>query len=403
MRRVLLLLTAILLIVVIVFAVLIVKQGGITGITGIGGNTSTPAASSSSTSTTTHPATGILHVQGTRIVDATGQPVILRGGQIESPFNNIKGWGGSKQVSATLNSKTFQVMAQVWKMNVLRLPTSNWIYAKYTANYLSELDQVVQEANAAGLYVVLDLHDDAKSGSPYGSNANLPKTEDIAYWSAIAAHFKNNPMVMYDVYNEPQYTSWDTWTNGGTNVGGAQVVSMQALVNAIRSAGGQQIIVVEPGAAGHQAGTTAESGGWTNFPIADAIKDSNVIYSLHVYSNIAQSTQQQDAKWGPILNKYPLFYGEWAFLPNAPGGSGANKCSGVPHDQASQIVENFLNYMASRDAGWVAWSFLPHYLVQNFNTYTPTTLQTNWTCGDQNTTDVGMGEIVKQYLTTHGP
>src|SRR5260370_7895670 len=93
-------------------------------------------------------------------------------------------------------------------MNALGLPISNWIWAKYTPDYMSKLDQVVQEANAAGLFVVLDLHDTVQSGSPYGTAATLPKTEDIPFWKAIASHYKDNPMVMFDVFNEPKYQNW---------------------------------------------------------------------------------------------------------------------------------------------------------------------------------------------------
>src|SRR5260221_14787473 len=74
-----------------------------------------------------------------------------------------------------------------------------------TSDYMSKLDQVVQEANAAGLFVVFDLHDTVQSGSPYGTAATLPKTEDIPFWKAIASHYKDNPMVMFDVFNEPKY------------------------------------------------------------------------------------------------------------------------------------------------------------------------------------------------------
>lgn len=345
--------------------------------------------------------TGMLHAQGTHLVDATGKQVILRGAQIESPFNYIKTWNSGKRPTTTLNSTTFTVMVHQWDMNVIRIPTSNWIYAKYPTDYMNQLNQVVQQANAAGLYVVLDLHDDAKAGSPYGSNATLPKTEDVTYWKAIASNFKSNPMVFYDLYNEPQEPNWQTWENGGGNTGGATIVGMPDLVNAIRSVGAQQLIVVEPGSAGHDPGGNAESSGWTNFPPGDAIKDSNIAYSLHVYGNIGYSAQQQDAKWGPILNHYPLFYGEWAFLPNAAGAGGGAKCNAVPHAEAAQVVTNFLNYMASRGASWVAWAFMPHYLVTDYKSYSPTTLNTAWTCGDQSTTNVGMGEIIKSYLTSH--
>src|SRR5947209_17118960 len=76
---------------------------------------------------------GMPHVQGTQIVDATGHPFLLHGAQIESPFNYIKDWEKGKRPTDTLTSATFNAMARDWHMNALRLPISNWIYAKYTS------------------------------------------------------------------------------------------------------------------------------------------------------------------------------------------------------------------------------------------------------------------------------
>jgi hypothetical protein len=362
---------------------------------GSGTPTSTPT-STSATPTATFNTTGILHVEGTQLIDAAGHPVLLRGAQIESPFNYMKSWEQGKQPSATLNSNVFGVMVHDWKMNVLRLPTSNWIYTKYPTDYLNKLDQVVQQANAAGLYVVLDLHDTVQGGSPYSKDATLPKTEDLAYWKIIAAHFKNNPMVLFDVYNEPKYQDWDSWLHGGGTVDGATVVGMQDLVDAIRSVGARQVIVLEPGSAGKGVPgvDAAEEGGWTTMG-NHTINDPNIMYSLHVYDKIMLTAQQQDAKWGPILNHYPLYYGEWAFLPNANIPA---HCNGVSHDQADQVVNAFLDYMNSRHANWSAWDFAPPHLIQNYTTFTPTSLDVPWTCGDTSV-DAGMGQVVKQNLT----
>jgi hypothetical protein len=161
-------------------------------------------------------------------------------------------------------------------------------------------------------------------------------------------------MVFYDFANESQYPHWDVRLRGDTTVGGTTVVGMQDLVNASRSIGARQIIVLEPGSASYEAGSNAENGGWTIFPATDAI---------------VQNSQQQDAKWGPILNHYPLFYGEWAFLTNASGGgiNGSAICSGISQHQASQAMNNFLNYMASHNANWVAWSFEPYLLTDYKN------------------------------------
>ena len=344
-------------------------------------------------------ATGMPYVQGSRIIDGSGHPFVLHGAQIESPFNYIKNWENGKRPSIMLNSTVFNVMAHDWKMNVLRLPISNWIYAKDTANYMSQLDQVVQEANTAGLYVVLDLHDNAKSGSPYGDSADMPKAENVPFWQAIAAHYKTNPMVMFDLFNEPKDTNWQTWLHGGSTVNGAKIVGFQDLVNAIRSAGAKQIIIVEPGAAGGGGGVNgAEEGGWATIG-NNTINDPNIVYSLHVYDGILLSPQQQDAKWGPILYHHPIFYGEWALLTNGSGQSGASHCKNIVPSEADQDVHAFLSYMASRNASWAAWEFAPHFLIQDYNSFTPTTLDTPWVCGDTSSF-AGMGSIIKQFLTS---
>ena len=336
---------------------------------------------------------GMPYVQGAQVLDGNGNPLLLRGAQIESPFNYIAGWNSGNSITKDLNSAVFNAMVQNWKMNVLRLPISNWIYAKAPDKYLSLLDTVVQQANAAGLYVILDLHDDAKSGSPYGENANLPKTEDVPFWKAIASHYKNNAMVMFDVFNEPQTIGWSTWLHGGGIVGGAKVVGTQDLVDAIRSTGAKQIIVVEPGSASDSKG----AGGWSSVGTY-TIDDPNIMYSLHIYGGIADTAQQEDAKWGPILNHHPIYYGEWALLVNGDGSSGYDHCKNIVPGQANQDVTNFLNYMTSRHANWSAWQFTPYHLIQDYTSYTPTTLDIPWKCGDVNS-HAGMGDIVKQFLT----
>ena len=347
---------------------------------------------------------GLIQARGADLVDGTGHQVVLRGADLESPFIYIKGWNQGKRPTDLPINQIFTTMAHDWNMNLTRVPISPWIYNQDTATYMSQLDQYVQTANAAGLYVVLDMHDDAKAGSPYGNNATLPKAEDVTFWKAIATHYKDNPMVMFDVYNEPKAPNWQTWLHGGGTVDGAHVVGFQDLVDAIRSVGAKQVIVVEPGSAGGKgAGTgtdpnaVAEEGGWSTIG-TNTINDPNIMYSLHVYQGIVAPTQVLDAKWGPILNHYPIFYGEWALLPNGSGKSGMAHCAGIAPGQADNIVNNFLNYTASRNASWSAWQFAPHTLVQDYSTFAPTSLDTQWTCGDQKA-NVGMGALIKQYLT----
>jgi len=355
------------------------------------GQVTSSASNSSSTPTGpfTHP-TGMPYVQGTQVVDGSGHPFFLRGAQIESAFNYINSWQAGVRLNNILNSNVFNAMVHDWKMNIMRLPLSNWIWAKDTANYMHQLDQVIAEANTAGLFVVFDLHDDGKAGSPYGDNADLPKAEDIPFWKAIASHYKDNNMVMFDIYNEPKATTWPQWLHGGGTVAGATVVGHQNLVDAIRSVGAKQIIVVEPGSAGGRQNGWASIGNYT-------ISDPNIMYSLHVYDNIGYDAQQDDALWGPILNHHPLYYGEWALLPNGYGIPGYDHCKNIVHSQADQIVQNFMNYMTSRNANWTAWSFTTYHLIMDYTNFTPTTLDIPWTCGNPNGR-VGMGTLVKQFM-----
>src|SRR5947209_3218634 len=120
-----------------------------------GGSAGAPTTQSTPTAGPSFTPKGIIHAQGAQLVDANGHPFELRGAQIESPFNYIKGWESGKRPTSILNSTTFNTMAHDWHMNALRLPLSNWIYSKYTDEYMQQLDQVIHDANAAGLYVVM--------------------------------------------------------------------------------------------------------------------------------------------------------------------------------------------------------------------------------------------------------
>ncbi|HKF37122.1 MAG TPA: cellulase family glycosylhydrolase, partial [Ktedonobacteraceae bacterium] len=147
---------------------------------------------------------------------------------------------------------------------------------------------------------------------------------------------------------------------------------------------------------GSAGGGSPSDAGWATIG-NNTINDPNIVYSLHLYSGIVESPQQQDAKWGPILNQHPIYYGEWALLTNGYGAVGYDHCKNIPQSQANQIVNAFLSYMASRSASWTAWEFTPYHLIQDYTSFTPTTLNMPWTCGDINS-HAGMGTLVKQFL-----
>ncbi|HLZ81676.1 MAG TPA: cellulase family glycosylhydrolase [Ktedonobacteraceae bacterium] len=334
-------------------------------------------------------ASAFLHVSGTQIIDASGKSIVLRGSQIETSFMYANSWQNNNDVTSKLNPTAFNQMTRNWHMNVLRLSLSNWIYNSDPTHYLNLLDQVVQEANTAGLYVILNLHDDKKSGSPYGDGASVPKPETIAFWKTIAAHFASNTMLMFEAFNEPAYPDANTWLNGGGTVTGstgksAPIVGMQAVVNAIRSTGAPQIIVI--------AGVATAITG-NHF-----IQDPNIIYTRHVFQQVVSGNPTAwDALWGPLKGVYPLDFGEWALEPNS---NLAIRCKGATMANADQIVTNFLNYMDANNISWTAWQFDTYYLIQDHTNFTPTRLDdpnNPWTCPSPNST-AGMGAVVQKHL-----
>jgi len=337
------------------------------------------------------------HVRGNHIVDASGQPLMLRGGQIPGLFNSVHIARTQAQVFPT----TVQVMHDQWRMNVLRLPTCNWLWQADPTNYMSRLQTAVQQANQAGLYVIIDNFDNAICSPPYSSDDtyHLPRPGMDSYMRALATTFKNNPLVIFDVYNEPsirgkwrtRYTNadWNIWLKGGT-VNGETFIGMQKLVDTIRATGAQQIIMVE----GLAWGETFYNIG-TNV-VSDPL--NNIVYQAHWY-NLETTPSVWDSTFGFMSSNYPVFVGEWGLL--AGGNNGNINCNDIPQSQADQTVTNFLNYMASHNMGWAAFSFTQGEMVLNYSNYTPSTFHVPSSTWCNPSGQAGMGEDVQRYLLAH--
>ena len=337
--------------------------------------------------TFTPSATGFPYVRGNQIIDGSGHPLILHGAMIQTAFAYIAPWQQGQNPLKILNSTTFNAMRS-WNMNAIRINISYWIYRLDPALYMSRLDTAVSQANQAGLYVVLDFHDDLQSGSPYGDAVMHP--ESITFWSIIAKEYLTNSMVMFDLVNEPHYADWQTWLNGN----GGNIVGHQAVVRAIRSLGARQIIIAESLEDGASGFSTIGS---------NLISDPNIVYSIHIYlSDLFNGSERTptgwSAKFGNLSATHPVYIGEWAFLPNA---NYPTFCANITPAQATQVVQNFLAYMQQHSISWTAWSFTASHLIQNYATYAPTTLNAPWCCGQGPVCSAGMGEILKTYLVTH--
>ena len=160
--------------------------------------------------------------------------------------------------------------AASWGIDVIRLPLNEncWLGTNGAPNngqkasdYQAQVLERVTAAHNAGMVVILDLHWSAPSGTVSAGKqppqGQFPMADDQSaqFWSQVAAAYKDDPSVMFDLFNEPySINSWACWRDGGCTASNAAngatpsamvtVTGMAALVTAVRNAGATQPILL---------------------------------------------------------------------------------------------------------------------------------------------------------------
>jgi hypothetical protein len=287
-----------------------IGSGSWSGTLGVSGNQSiTPASTGSFSYTLTCSGTGgsvsmsttvtviaapalAVSVAGNHLVDNSGKSLQLRGVNVSGlEATAIQGWavesGGGYNVwgDAGLGEEPpWQKIHNTWYSNAVRLPLNEASWLGYTcsnvdgttqnpdpgANYQAKVQQSVTDANAAGLYVILDLHWSAPKVTVNGVTVDLcPKAQNsmadadhsLAFWTSVANTFKNNQGVIFELFNEPFFywlqsgeNQWSVLQNGGTiteyvtdtsNVTyNWTATGTQQMMNAVRATGAKNVVLV---------------------------------------------------------------------------------------------------------------------------------------------------------------
>ena len=267
-------------------------SGGSTGAAGSGGGFN-PYASY---------AAKALHAQGNKIVDTTGATVRLLGvNRSGSEYMCVPPTSGSYVFDGATGPSTIAGM-KAWHINTVRLPLTEscWLGingALVTAeHYREEVTNYMLQLHANGIYVVLDLHWSAPGTTAIrgGSGGNQLVTMAFAdhaldFWTSVATTFKDDPMVIFDLFNEPILNAsdrmghtavsdpWGCWLNGCNLTSGtlARVAGMQSMLDAVRATGAQQLVV----AGGIEWAHNMD--GWLAHKPADPA--GNLLAGFHVY------------------------------------------------------------------------------------------------------------------------
>ncbi len=327
------------------------------------------------------------HVQGAQILDRNNQPHLFRG--LDRPSLE---WSCSGDIVET----DYITMAQMWKANVVRLPLNQDCWLQDASNpsadssYQALVDEQVQWAKTYNMDIILDLHWSDRGDYSVGqtcltANGNcqqdMADAHSVTFWDQVAAKYKNEPQVLFELYNEPkiggyspQPANWDTWLNGGQS-SGFTVHGMQELYTHVRNAGANNLVIV-----GGLSWSFDLSG-----LSSHALNGTNIVYNTHVYD--MNPANEWFSKFGTFAGTYPIIATEF--------GDHSGSCS-------TGVVTNFTSYANGNAVGgssapanklsWTAWAF---YAPQSSPCTFPALIG-----GDGTPTAAG---LVVQKALTNGP
>ena len=300
-----------------------------------------------------------LHVSGNELVSGSGQAVMLRGvNRSGGEYSCVGGtgiWDGPMGADAVAAMKS-------WHINAVRVPLNEacWNGEPYVKrayagqNYRDAVRTYVQLLNSNGIVAVLDLH---WSGGTYMGKFSscgtaearcekpMPdRAQAIPFWKSVAATFAGNDAVIFDLFNEPfpeaadnnsETTAWQCWRNGGSACQGIPypVAGMQTLVNAVRSTGANNVLMLS----GLNFGNDLTQ--WLAYEPADP--DHNVIASWHAYSfNACDAESCWQSEVAPVIAKVPVIAAE----------IGDNTCT-------AGYLDRLMSWLDAKRTGYLAWAW----------------------------------------------
>src|SRR5207237_9335359 len=110
----------------------------------------------------------------------------------------------------------------------------------YDRTYIARIDTVVQEVTSRGMLAVLELTFNPRfacvpQSAKVQKMASFPGS--ALFWQSVASRYKDNPLVAFELYNEPHDISDDVWLRGGmmNDLGFIwRAAGMQQLYDAVR-------------------------------------------------------------------------------------------------------------------------------------------------------------------------
>ena len=195
-------------------------------------------------------------------------------------LNNETYWGNPKTTKAMIDAVKNQ------GFNTIRIPVS-WAEhvgsaPNYTINaaWMNRVQEVVDYAMSANMYVLLDTHHETSWLKPQSSTLDASKKQLTAIWTQIAERFKDyGDHLIFEGMNEPRIVgSSSEWTGGDADGRAAVNVLNEAFIDAVRKTGGnnaKRCLIICP------YGNNGDPNGLSGFKIPS---DKNIMVAIHAYT-----------------------------------------------------------------------------------------------------------------------
>ncbi|HJV78376.1 MAG TPA: glycoside hydrolase family 5 protein [Paludibacter sp.] len=249
---------------------------------------------------------GKLQVVGTQLSNEKGSPLVLHGASLG--WHNL--W------PRFYNESAVNWLATDWKCNVIRASMGVGLDDSYLENpeyALKCMTNVIDAAIKNGIYVLIDFH-----------SHKLHAAEAKTFFTGMATKYKNNPNVIYEIWNEPDYYSW-------------KVVKQysEAVISTIRAIDPTNLILV--GSPHWDQDIDSVAGN----PI---VSQKNIMYTMHFYAG-THKKWLRDRTDAAIAAGIPIFVSECAGMDASGDG---------PVDQAEWKA--YLDWMDTAKLSWCVWS-----------------------------------------------
>jgi endoglucanase len=305
-----------------------------------------PADTGARVATTSATEAPYVSVNGNRVVNQRGETVRLLG--VNRSGAEYTCLAGKHIFDGPADSASVQAMV-AWRVDAVRVPLNEdcWLGINGVSRavagpaYQQAIEKYVGTLESHGIVAILDLHWAAPGKYLARGQWPVPDLDHAPkFWTSVARAFASNHGVIFDLFNEPYITSWSCWRDGCTTryTPARKTVSyrsagMQALVNAVRSTGAGQPIML--GGLKY----SSDDSQWFDFEPADP--DHQLIAGFHTYNF---GSCNAEACWNstiaPLAAKVPVITGEM----------GENGCK-------QTYIDHYMAWADGHDVSYLGWAW----------------------------------------------